>query len=531
MKKIQRNWLDKTIAFISPSAGLKRDIAKAKFRAFEGADLGRRTDGWYTTNSDANTEIGQALPLLRNRSRDMVRNNPYQARAVAVTVANVIGAGIVGSPQNASAKATAAWKKFSDTTACDFDGKFTLYGLQQISFRSIVESGGVILKRVRCKPTMRNPLPFQLQVLEPDYIDYTKSAQNIIQGVQFDNSGRIEGYWLYDAHPGSTSTNFSLKSSFTSIADCRYIFRADRPGQLHGVPHSAPVMILMKDLDDLFDATLYKQKIAAAFTAFVQDLEGGADPLAGRDDQPLSDKFEPGAIEILPPGKTVTFAQPPSATDFPEFSKTILKAAAAGQGITYEAFTGDLSGVNFSSGRMGWLEMNRQITQLQYNLFIPQWCGAVDEWTEQGMNLVGLFPAQLDLNMQWTAPRREQIDPATETAAAVKAVRAGVKTLRQVHEEQGDDHLEMLNEIEATNKLLDDKNLILDSDARRTMGSGIMQVGLDSGKLGDTEAAETEPASSTAASDDSESDNFRFFEASNGTVWRKNATGSLEKIG
>ncbi len=537
MKKPKRNWLDNTIAWISPQAGVKRDVARAKqmkLRFFDGADLGRRTDGWISTGSDANSEIALALPLLRNRSRDMVRNNPYQARAVAVQVANVIGAGIVGSPKNLQPQALAAWKKFSETTACDFSNAFTLYGLQQQSFRAIVESGGVLLKRVRMKPTRKNPLPFQLQVLEPDFIDYQKSAENIIQGIQFDNSGRIEGYWLFDKHPGSNSTNFNLKSNFVSIDDCRYIFRQDRPGQMHGVPWSAPVMIMMKDLDDLFDATLVKQKISAAFTAFVHDLESSADPLSGSQNDPiLSDKFEPGVIEELPAGKTISFANPPSATDFPEFTKTILKASAAGQGITYEAYTGDLSGVNFSSGRMGWLEFQRLITQHQWNLFIPQWCGAVEDWLDEALTLAGYLSAQTDLVMEWTPPRREQIDPATETNAAIKAVRAGVKTLRQVHEENGDDHEEMLNQIEESNKLLDEKNLILDSDARRITISGQLQMGLNAGAIGESEGAETEEPAAAAPADTAESDDneARYFESGDGALWRKTEAGKYEKIG
>ena len=46
-------------------------------RRFEGAAGGRRNQGWRAAGADANTENASALAVLRNRARDLRRNNPY----------------------------------------------------------------------------------------------------------------------------------------------------------------------------------------------------------------------------------------------------------------------------------------------------------------------------------------------------------------------------------------------------------------------------------------------------------------------
>jgi capsid protein len=45
--------------------------------------------------TSANAEIGTALSRLRDRARDLVRNNPYAAKAVQAVVSNLIGTGIL----------------------------------------------------------------------------------------------------------------------------------------------------------------------------------------------------------------------------------------------------------------------------------------------------------------------------------------------------------------------------------------------------------------------------------------------------
>ena len=51
--------------------------------------------GWYAPSTDANVELMGALIWLRNRSRDLVRNNPHASKALEELVGHSVGTGIV----------------------------------------------------------------------------------------------------------------------------------------------------------------------------------------------------------------------------------------------------------------------------------------------------------------------------------------------------------------------------------------------------------------------------------------------------
>ena len=220
------NPIDSIVSYFSPSAGFKRAQARAaidvvsKSRSYDGAAKGRRTAGWKTFGTDANSETNLALPTLRNRSRDLVRNNGYASKAVQVLVENTIGTGIMakiaGDSKPQVKKATMLWKEWAESLDCDFDGLHDFYGLQSLAFRSLVEGGDVIIRRV--KTSYDYNVPLQLQVLEGDFLDTSKNSiapdQNtrVIQGVEFDKQGRKIAYWLYDQHPGDNTRYHGITS-------------------------------------------------------------------------------------------------------------------------------------------------------------------------------------------------------------------------------------------------------------------------------------------------------------------------------
>ena len=98
MNWLAPNWIDRAIGVVAPGAGLRRARQRQAMailaRAYEGAKLGRRTEGWVAAGTGANAEIAPAIARLRDRSRDLVRNNPYAAKAVTALVSNLVGTGL-----------------------------------------------------------------------------------------------------------------------------------------------------------------------------------------------------------------------------------------------------------------------------------------------------------------------------------------------------------------------------------------------------------------------------------------------------
>jgi hypothetical protein len=65
------DWLDRTVGFVAPATALARHRAAMAVlaRSYEGACVGRRTEGWVVAGTSANAEIGTALSRLRDRTR------------------------------------------------------------------------------------------------------------------------------------------------------------------------------------------------------------------------------------------------------------------------------------------------------------------------------------------------------------------------------------------------------------------------------------------------------------------------------
>ena len=489
---IQQNFLDRLVSVISPAAGLRRLHARTMMnaaleRGFDGASMRSRLSGWRTPGTGPNTENRSAMGILRDRSRDLMRNNPWMVKAINTIVTNTIGTGILMQPKVTDKKleklAQSAWKSWADSTKCDFDGRGNFSSLQALALRTCVDSGEALVIRRKAPASMKLPVPFQIQVIEPDFLDtskeeFTNGSNEIKQGIEFDSQGRRVAYWLYPEHPGEMGLNrfrHNYESKRVPIEDVIHLFRQDRAGQIRGIPWGHAVIIRLHDLDEFEDATLMRQKVAACFAGFVRDADPNSTPAPGTKAAELASKLEPASLQRLGPGQDMVFANPPGAPGQGEYTTTVLQGIAAGFLITYEALTGDYSKVNFSSGRMGHIEMQRNLDNWRWNMFIPQFCGGVWKWFQDGM-AVAINSRLQDADCIYTAPRREMIDPTREVPAQRQNVRAGFRSWSETVRENGDDPAEVARQMAEDNKLFDKYGLILDSDARRTNNGGQAQA-------------------------------------------------------
>lgn len=492
------NWLDKAIGALVPGAGLRRARQRQALavitRAYEGARQGRRTEGWIAGGTGANAEIGTALHRLRDRSRDLVRNNPYASKAVQALVSNIVGTGLMPRARAETAeiakRADRLWLQFS--AQCDADGLTDFAGLQALIVRSLVESGEVLVRFRDRRVEDGLTVPVQCQVLEADHLDTWKTEDLpdggfILQGVEFDPIGRRRAYWLYPRHPGEARGSGGGLAQRVPADRVLHLFDRLRPGQVRGVPWFAPVILKLRDLDDYDEAELVRKKIEACFAAFVTGAEDEQTLGQARVDASGNriESFEPGMIEYLEPGKDVKFATPSSAGGYTDYMRMQLHAVAAGVGLTYELLTGDLSQVNYSSIRAGLIEFRRRMEALQWQLLVPGLCQPVWQRFVAAAQAAGRLP-EGDITADWTAPRFEAVDPLKDIQADVLAVRAGVMTLKEAIARQGYEPAQVLAEIAATNAELDALGLVLDTDPRRST-----KTGQDKGSGGVTPDADT----------------------------------------
>jgi lambda family phage portal protein len=464
------NWIERSLAAVAPHWHLRRLRARMAAdltaRHYEAAAAGRRTQGWNRSIADPNQASAGALGSLRAAARDLVRNNPYAEAAVSTIVDHTIGWGITSSEESD------VWRRWAESTDCDADGRLDFAGLQKLVLRTVAESGECLVRgRVR-RPEDNLPIPLQLQILEPDYLDSLKDVDRlpnggrIIQGVEFDAIGRRVAFWLFREHPGSNSTLGTLSSERVPAERIRQVFKTQRPGQVRGVTWFAPVLLTFKDFDDLEDATLMKQKVAACLSVLTTDIDGSATPLGEVRDAatPLIDTLSPGSILNVATGRDVHVVQPPTVGEYPDYARTQQRKIATGLGISYEDLTGDYTNTNFSAGRMSRLRHEAHVQGWQWDLLVPQFLDPVWGWAREAAGVMG---QTLPDTVEWNMPPLPMIDPDKEGLAAQRNIRTGIQSLFQVIRERGYNPNTYLKEVKASFDKLDELGLVLDCDPRK----------------------------------------------------------------
>ena len=466
-----------------------RDIQTARqvLSEFEAAKETRRTSGWWASNSGPNSDLRQAWYWLVKRHQDLADNDAYASRAIGVIVNNWIGDGIMSTPQSGTRRYNLAWKRWCDSPESDFYGIHDWYGNQAVGARTTAVRGAVLIRK-RVNPELFDRygmVPLQVQMLEPDWLDFNKdNGIDILFGQQFDSAGRLQGYWIRDQHPGEMilGSGIKIQSSFVPKAEISLHFDSRRAGQRMGLPFGTAAILTLRDMGDIRAAQQMKDKIAACFFGVVTDMDGEVDPTKTGIE---FDTIEPGAVEHLPPGRDFRAFSPPSSGDFVSTHREYAHAVAAAYEITYESMTGDLSNVNYSSFRGGWLEFSRRIAYLRGKVSVPAMLSPVCRWHDELAGMVGLLKGP----MEWThtPPRREMIDPTREIPALISAVRAGIMSLSEVQRSFGYVPEEIIAELAADMQRAKDAGLTLSVDPGLVSDSGVAQA------AGNAEPAPADP--------------------------------------
>lgn len=519
-------FLDRAIATVAPRIALRREAAKKRLSrhaghlpggmssGYEGAARGRRTDNWMTRRGDANAALRGALQILRARSRDLCRNNPWAVSGIGNIEEWTIGEGIelqAAGDSAIAAEANELWRTWSHASTCDAEGIDDLGGLQALVMRTVVESGSALIRRRRRTGTDADglPLPLQIQVLEPDHLDLDRitgdNGRRVTHGVEIDGIGRRVAYWLYPDHPGSDHpTAKRTESRRVPASEIAHVYLRKRAGQVQDAPWLTPVILRTRTLDEFEDAELLRMVIASSWSAFISQER---DPDGPEEDLLPIEDLQAGAVEYLRPGESVTFPTLPDVKGREGYVGNQLLGMAAGLRVPYIALTGDLTKVNYSSGRIGLNGFERRCGTWRKRMIVGQMLRPIWGWfIEEALANVALPVGAQALATTFTPPPRMILDPAKESQADFAEVRNGTKTLSEVLRSRGKDPRKHLEELAADFELLDELGLTLDLDPRRVAVAGAATMEQDD---------EEEDTSDDEPEDEEESDDDETEEESN----------------
>lgn len=346
-------------------------------RNYAAASRGRLFADFAGSNRSADSEIRWALNELRNRSRDLERNNEYFRRYLQLLRTNVVGEKgfrlqVRGRDANRNIDILGnqiiedAWAEFSRRGNCTVDGKMSLIDLQNHIISGVARDGEVFIRIVKGK-FLRHGIA--LQVLEPDLVDEEmneryRNGNDVRMGVELDQYKKPVAYHVLLNHPGDydyTTLASGTKRVRVPAAEIMHIFRQERAGQTRGAPWSTAAISALKMLHGYREAELIAARTAASKMGFFTSPAGDgfmADDYEGEGGTgaPIY-SAEPGTFHQLPAGVEFQAFDPSHPTSaYADFEKSILRGIAGGLGVSYTSLANDLEGTSYSSIRQGALE-------------------------------------------------------------------------------------------------------------------------------------------------------------------------------
>ncbi len=481
---MELNGLERLIAAISPGFGVRRLSEKLALReasiaarGFDAARNDRRTKGWNASSGTANSEMQGALATVRNRSRDLVRNNEYAGNAKRKLVAHIVGAGIVPRAhstlkQGTKERALSAWNAFAET--CDPEGLTDIYGIQARAVGEAIEGGAAFIRWHFRGPEFGLKVPLQCEVLEHDFLDLQKNEATdtgvIVNGVEFDVHARRVAYWLFPVHPGAVATSWRMgnkwKSERVDAGLVDHIFRVDRPGQVTGVPWMAPIALRLRDIADYEAAELVRKKIEACLTVFVKKNGAAGQNLVDTTRQEKDakgnrlEKVSPGLVSYLQEGEEIQTSVPAAVDGYADYLSQHLYAAAAGMGMPMHMFSGNLSGANYSSLREGKIDFWQVLDQWQWHWLVPQMVSK--QWRRCMVAASGRgLGVSADVVAEFQVPKRPWVDPLKDVQAEEKELQMGLETWSSKVSARGFDPETQIEAITLERKLLDKAGISL----------------------------------------------------------------------
>ena len=462
-------------------------------RRYDGAKGGRNYSNWFTSNASANAEIWGSLSKLRDRSRDLCRNNDYARGAIIKLVDNVIFTGIgfqaqvkqlkdkTKSDERLNNQIESVWKDWANNPEfCDTCGQLNFAEIQQLAFRSWLEVGEVFIRKVP-NYFSNSPIPFSLEIIEADQCadthNCTYNGNQIIMGVEINKWRRPVAYWFTSDHPGDNWMSASTASRQLKRIPANqiiHLYFRERPGQLRGIPLLASTLLRLKNIGDYEEHEQIAAKAAACIMAFVTtpdaDLLDEPDLDGSNAQLPPDSKLAPGVIRYLSQGETLSAFDPkrpnPNVTGFIECQ---LRATGAGIGSSYEAVSNDYSKTNYSSSRLSLLQSRDRFRVLQVAI-ISKFCRVVyHDWLEAAV-LSGALPfpdyelrPQRYHDIRWTPRGWSWVDPQKEINATITAIQSGLTTLTEEIAKQGGDFEENIKIMARERDILAQYGISLDS--------------------------------------------------------------------
>ncbi len=265
---------------------------------YTGASKKRSLASWFTSSGDADSDLLEALPVLRDRSQDQFRNTPAGRGVIKRIVTGAVGPGLamratvdhelLGLDKDTARKwneaAEREFKLWSDSRECDFARRMTFNEIQMLAYQSQKVRGDcfVIMTWI---PRKGVPYDLRLQLIEADRIsnpNMMPDDEKIAGGIEKDVDGVPAAIHVQNVHPGNRYVNVVPKwkrvpifGEKTGRRQVLHLMEFERIDQSRGEVVLAPIIETLKQLSRYSVAEMSAAVINAILAVFIKrPIEG-----------------------------------------------------------------------------------------------------------------------------------------------------------------------------------------------------------------------------------------------------------------
>lgn len=446
---------------------------------------------WNPVLRDQRDDVSQGYVRAAARTIDMMHNSGWLSGAIDQAKASTVGVGLrlAAKPDAAalgmSKEAADAWSKdtelkfetwANEPCECDAEGKHNLGQLAKSALDSFFSHGEILglLPKVS-RPWSQTVT--KVKLIPPHKLTQRTNGVDMFQGVLMDP-------WNFPlAYEMNLRSQLVMETELPTMVPAFYgntgrkqvihIFEGTA-GQVRGITPLAAALKVLKQFDNLSDATLQAALLNAIFAATITSQAPTADILqALQDDEEQGvgagslvdylgataewyektkiDFGRAGKVAHLFPGEKLDFNASKTPNDnYEAFAKFLLREVARCLGMTFETLTGDYTGATYSSVRMATAEIWPIIMSRRVNLMGRFYQAIYSAWLEE-MIADGkiTFPGGFDgfiakrlsaTRAEWRGPARPEADALKQQKAHEGYKRMGVMTDEQICADLGTDY-------------------------------------------------------------------------------------------
>lgn len=459
--------IDNLIAVFSPLKAAQRVAYRQALEELRGnydvGDFSRLNSRWRAASGSGEFLDRDSRDIVRARARDLERNSDMMNSLISAWVRNIIGGGrklqVQIENEELGKQIEKLWAKWCKARNCDVTGTQSFNQILRTAVKRKKIDGGVLfLKRY----TSYGVLPFQLQMLEVDELDTNQykphqKGNKVIGGIELTPENRPVGYFIRKY--ALDGMELLHDAQYIDAKDVIFYYSKNRFSQCREMPEMTPVMKRIRDANEFVNAVSVKERINACLAVFIKrqlPTSGIGRAGATNDGNKYSyngKMLTPGMINELNAGDEVQVVNPTGqAADASTFIKVHQRMIAAGNGLSYEATSRDMSQSNYSSARQGIIEDGETFADdreaiesvmdeiyetfiisavLSGQINIPDFWGNKESYFEHA----------------WVKTPKPWIDPAKEATANKIALETGQKTFKDIAAEAGKDWRQAINDM------------------------------------------------------------------------------------